>query len=56
MTYSWLNLALATILRRFKLTLFETTDRNVEIVRDCFNGQTVPGLNNIKVKVKHYNL
>ncbi|KAI9930243.1 hypothetical protein ASPWEDRAFT_733106 [Aspergillus wentii DTO 134E9] len=56
MTYSWLNLALATILRRFELALFETTDRNVEIVRDCFNGQTVPGLNNVKVKVKHYNL
>jgi hypothetical protein len=51
MAHSWLYLAIATILRRFDLELFDTTEENIEIVRDCFNGQTKPGLNVVQVKV-----
>ncbi|KAF3491771.1 benzoate 4-monooxygenase cytochrome P450 [Arthroderma uncinatum] len=51
MAYAWCYLGIATILRRFMLSLFETTEENMTIVRDCFNGQTKPGYNNIQVKV-----
>ncbi|KAE8421134.1 cytochrome P450 [Aspergillus pseudocaelatus] len=51
MAYAWLYLALATLLQRFEFSLFETTEENVRTVRDCFNGQTKPGQNNIRVKV-----
>ena len=51
MTYAWSYLALATIFRRYDMTLFKTTEVNVKTVRDCFNAQTVPGYNNIRVKV-----
>ncbi|KAK2879935.1 hypothetical protein FQN49_000747 [Arthroderma sp. PD_2] len=51
MAWAWCYLGLATILRRFELALFETTEENMTIVRDCFNGQTKPGYNNIQVKV-----
>ncbi|GFF54177.1 cytochrome P450 [Aspergillus udagawae] len=36
---------------RYELSLYDTTEKNVEIVRDCFNGQTRPGYNCIQVKV-----
>ncbi|EEQ28161.1 benzoate 4-monooxygenase cytochrome P450 [Microsporum canis CBS 113480] len=52
MAYAWCYIGLATIFRRFELSLFETTEENVTIVRDCFNGQTKPGNNKIKVKVQ----
>ena len=52
MTYCWLNIVLATLLRRFEFELYDTTKANVEIVRDCFNAQTRPGLNRIYVKVR----
>ncbi|RAH49962.1 cytochrome P450 [Aspergillus brunneoviolaceus CBS 621.78] len=51
MAYCWLNLVLATVLRRFRLELFDTSENNVATVRDCFNGQTAPGQNCIQVKV-----
>ncbi|GFF54621.1 hypothetical protein IFM58399_09869 [Aspergillus lentulus] len=47
MTYCWLYLVLGTIIRRFEFELVGTSDDNIQIVRDCFNGQTAPGLNNI---------
>ncbi|GFF80783.1 cytochrome P450 [Aspergillus lentulus] len=51
MTYCWLYLVLGTIIRRFEFELVGTSDDNIQIVRDCFNGQTAPGLNNINVRV-----
>ncbi|KAJ5199135.1 Cytochrome P450 [Penicillium cf. griseofulvum] len=51
MAYSWLYAAIGTAVRKFQLELHETDEKNVRIVRDCFNGQTVPGLNVINVKV-----
>jgi cytochrome P450 len=51
MTYCWLYLVLGTIIRRFEFELVGTSDDNIKIVRDCFNGQTAPGLNNINVRV-----
>ncbi|OQE21558.1 hypothetical protein PENFLA_c014G03393 [Penicillium flavigenum] len=56
MTYSWMYAIIGTLVRRFQLELHETDEKNVRIVRDCFNGQTVPGLNLINVKVaKEFN-
>ncbi|CAG8899639.1 unnamed protein product [Penicillium egyptiacum] len=56
MTYSWLYAVIGTLVRKFQLELHETDENNVRIVRDCFNGQTVPGLNLINVKVtKEFN-
>ncbi|EZF32824.1 hypothetical protein H109_05833 [Trichophyton interdigitale MR816] len=52
MAHAWCYIGLATIIRRFDLSLFETTEENVTIVRDCFNGQTKPGYNKIQVKVQ----
>jgi hypothetical protein len=51
MTYAWCYLTFATLFRRFEFSLFETTEENVGIIRDCFNGQTKPGYNNIQVEV-----
>ena len=51
MTYAWLFPALSMSIRRFEFELAGTSDDNIKIVRDCFNGQTVPGLNNINVRV-----
>ena len=51
MAYSWLYVALATLLRRFDWTLVDTDDRNIAVKRDCFNGQTHPGQNRIQVRV-----
>ncbi|CAI7667573.1 unnamed protein product [Penicillium viridicatum] len=56
MTYSWLYTVIGTVVRKFELELHETDEKNVHIVRDCFNGQTAPGLNVINVKVaKEFN-
>ncbi|KGO36084.1 Cytochrome P450 [Penicillium expansum] len=56
MTYSWLYAVIGTVVRKFQLELHETDEKSVEISRDCFNGQTVPGLNLINVKVtKEFN-
>lgn len=56
MTYSWLYSVIGTVIRKFQLKLHETDEKNVHIVRDCFNGQTAPGLNVINVKVaKEFN-
>ncbi|KAL5356850.1 cytochrome P450 [Aspergillus floccosus] len=51
MTWTWLYLVLGTLLRRFELNLYETSEKNVEMTRDLFIGQTNPGLNMIQVKV-----
>jgi hypothetical protein len=51
MAYSWLYSAVGTVIRKFDLELYETNEENVRIVRDCFNGQTAPGLNLIGVRV-----
>ena len=51
MAYCWLYIGVATLLRRYDLTLVDTDERNVTVIRDCFNGQTAPGQNHIKVMV-----
>ncbi|KAJ5165086.1 uncharacterized protein N7500_006916 [Penicillium coprophilum] len=51
MAYAWLHAVVGTVVRKFELELHETDESNIEIVRDCFNGGTVPGHNKIKVKV-----
>lgn len=51
MAWVWLHIVLGTLLRRFELSLHETTERNVEMTRDNFIGQTDPGMNVIQVKV-----
>ncbi|KAJ6027459.1 benzoate 4-monooxygenase cytochrome P450 [Penicillium canescens] len=48
MAYCWLYVGLATLLRRFDWVLIDTDEVNVSVVRDCFNGQTLPGQNYIK--------
>ncbi|KAI2700473.1 hypothetical protein CBS147332_8084 [Penicillium roqueforti] len=56
MAYSWLYAVIGTVVRKFQLELHETDEKNIHIVRDCFNGQTVPGLNLINVTVaKEFN-
>ncbi|KAI9038140.1 cytochrome P450 [Aspergillus affinis] len=51
MTWVWMYLVLGTLVRKFEMTLYDTTERNLEMVRDKFIGQTKPGLNRIQVKV-----
>ncbi|KAH8699087.1 benzoate 4-monooxygenase cytochrome P450 [Talaromyces proteolyticus] len=51
MAYSWCYLAFATILRRFELELFDTTEENIKTIRDSFNAQPKKGFDRIKVKV-----
>ncbi|KAJ6030653.1 uncharacterized protein N7446_000284 [Penicillium canescens] len=51
MAWAWIHLVLGSLFRRFEFALHETTERNVEITRDNFNGQTDRGLNVIQVKV-----
>lgn len=51
MAWVWLHVSLGTLLRRFELSLYETTERNVEMTRDNFIGQTDPDMNVVQVKV-----
>ena len=51
MNWAWMYLLLGTLLRRYNLVLHDTTERNVEMTRDNFIGQTDFGMNNIQVKV-----
>lgn len=51
MTYCWMSIGLASLIRQFELELSNTSDENVEIVRDCFNGQGPPGENRVQVQV-----
>ncbi|CAI7578735.1 unnamed protein product [Penicillium pancosmium] len=51
MAWAMMHLVLGTLLRRYSLELYDTTERNVEMKRDNFIGQTGNGLNNIQVKV-----
>lgn len=52
--FAWaeLNMALATIFRRFDLQLYETTkERDVDYVGDCFLGLHHPDSLGVRVKV-----
>lgn len=51
MAWAWLYLIVGSILRRFDLVLYETTEENVEATQDYFNGRPSTGLNLIRVKV-----
>lgn len=51
MTWAWLYLVLGTLLRKFEMSLHDTTERNVEMVRDKFIGQTECGMNRVQIKV-----
>jgi hypothetical protein len=51
MAWAWLYLVLGTLLRKFEMKLHDTTEQNVETVRDKFLGQTERGLNRVQIKV-----
>lgn len=51
MAWAWLYLVLGTLLRKFEMELHDTTERNVEMVRDKFLGQTERGMNRVQIKV-----
>ncbi|GLA36171.1 hypothetical protein AnigIFM63309_002085 [Aspergillus niger] len=51
MCWAWLYLVLGTLLRKFEMRLYDTTERNLEVVRDKFLGQTRRGMNRIQIKV-----
>ncbi|KAI2894944.1 hypothetical protein CBS76997_341 [Aspergillus niger] len=51
MAWAWLYLVLGTLLRKFEMKLHDTTERNVEMVRDKFLGQTERGMNRVQIKV-----
>ncbi|KAE8391134.1 cytochrome P450 [Aspergillus alliaceus] len=51
MAWAWMHLLIGTLIRRFDLALHETTERNVEMTRDNFIGQTDRGYNRVQVKV-----
>ncbi|GAQ36803.1 cytochrome P450 [Aspergillus tubingensis] len=51
MAWAWLYMVLGTLLRRFEMRLYDTTERNVTPVRDKFLWQTEPGLNRVQIKV-----
>ncbi|OJJ75883.1 hypothetical protein ASPBRDRAFT_51587 [Aspergillus brasiliensis CBS 101740] len=51
MTWAWLYLVLGTLLRKFEMRLCDTTERNIEVVRDKFLAQTGRGMNRIQIKV-----
>jgi hypothetical protein len=44
-------MAVATIIRRFSLELFETTRRDVDVVRDNLAGAVAPGSHGVRVKI-----
>lgn len=51
MNWSWMHHTIGNLVRRFDMVLHETTERNVQMVRDNFIGQTEPGTHNVQVKV-----
>ncbi|KAF9886516.1 hypothetical protein FE257_011423 [Aspergillus nanangensis] len=51
MNWSFMHIVIGTILRRFDLALYDTTEKNVEMTRDNFIGQTDPGMNVVQVRV-----
>jgi hypothetical protein len=51
MNLVWMKLVLGTLLRRYNLALHDTTEKNVQMTRDNFIGQTERGMNNVYVKV-----
>ncbi|KAL3420294.1 benzoate 4-monooxygenase cytochrome p450 [Phlyctema vagabunda] len=51
LAWAELYLAAAIVFRKFDLELYETTNKDVEMVRDCFVGQPWKGSQGIRVKV-----
>ena len=51
MNWSWMHHTIGNLVRRFDMVLHETTERNVNMVRDNFIGQTEPGINDVRIKV-----
>ncbi|KAJ5755047.1 hypothetical protein N7533_004590 [Penicillium manginii] len=51
MNWSWMHHTIGNLVRRFDMVLHETTERNVQMVRDNFIGQTELGTHNVQVKV-----
>jgi hypothetical protein len=49
--FGWMYYVLAALFRRFNMALHDTTDKNVEMKRDNFIGQTDEGMNNVKVLI-----
>ncbi|KAJ5109664.1 hypothetical protein N7532_002309 [Penicillium argentinense] len=43
LNWAWMNIVIGTLLRRFDLVLYDTTERNVEMTKDNFIGQTEDG-------------
>jgi hypothetical protein len=44
-------LVIAKVFRRFDFDLYETSQRDVTIVRDCFNGQSYKGSKGVRAHV-----
>lgn len=51
LAYAQAYIALAKVFRRFDFALYETTRRDVTIVRDCFNGQPWRGSKGVRGRV-----
>jgi hypothetical protein len=52
LSYAEQFVALAAVLRRFELRLFETVrERDVDVVRDCFVGMPSPEAKGVRVEV-----
>lgn len=52
LAYAELYMALAMIIRRFDLELYDTDyERDIKVVRDCFLGEAKPGSQGVKVRV-----
>ncbi|KAE8350007.1 benzoate 4-monooxygenase cytochrome P450 [Aspergillus coremiiformis] len=51
LNWALMQIVLGTLLRRFDLGLHQTTEKNVEMTRDNFIGQTEKNMNLIQVKV-----
>ena len=48
-------LAVATIFREFNMELYKTTNDDVRIVRDMFNGHPRKGSHGVRVIIKEWN-
>lgn len=51
LAWAWMHIVIATLIRRYDLVLHETTEKNVEMTRDNFIGQTDADMNMVQVKV-----
>ncbi|KAI9157893.1 benzoate 4-monooxygenase cytochrome P450 [Paramyrothecium foliicola] len=48
LAWAWMYHVLAALFRRFDMVLYDTTEKNVDMARDNFIGQTQEGMNNVK--------